>query len=85
MMYATITTEGKADDGVASAIRFAGEASAAFAENGSQFERGMAEGVIHALRAMGHVVIPIREGSHLSRVYVDEGKYIINYNAGSTD
>ena len=83
MMYATITTEGKADDGVANAIRFAGEASVAFSENGDQFERGLAEGVIHALRAMGHVVCPVYEGSPLSMVYFDECKYIINYDAGA--
>lgn len=59
--------------------------SAAFAESGDQFERGMADGVLHTLRAMGHIVCPIYEGSHLSMVYVDEGKYTINYNAGGAD
>ena len=81
MTFATVeAAKGQRDDRVASAIRFAAEASAAFAETGDQHERGMCDGAIHALRALiGNVDDPIYNGSHLATVYTRDCVYTITY------
>ena len=76
---ATVESNGTRNDRIASAIRLAAEASAAFAESGDQFERGMCEGAIYAIRALHGIVSPIYTGSHLTKVYMEDCTYTITY------
>lgn len=86
MIYATVTAkEGQRDDRVAHAIRFAAEANAAYVETGNQYEHGMCDGAIHALRALYGTVCPEYYGSHLVTVYTDDCKYTITYEAKEED
>ena len=79
VVFATVESNGTRNDRVASAIRFAAEASAAFAESGDQFERGMCEGTIYAIRALHGIVSAIYTGSHLTKVYTEDCTYTITY------
>ena len=79
MFFATVESNGARNDRVAAAIRLAAEASAAFAESGDQFERGMCEGAIYAIRALHGIVSPIYTGSHLTKVYTEDCTYTITY------